>query len=126
MIYLDTHVAIWLFAGRDTSFPERARKVLETEDLLISPVTYLEMELLFETGKIRPHAEEIYQYLQGKIGLQFSSVLFPEVARKATLLSWTRDPFDRLIVADALAADAPLVTKDQDILSHYPKALWGD
>jgi len=38
--------------------------------------------------------------------------------------SWGRDPFDRLIVANAKAADAPLVTKDERIHQNYLRAIW--
>jgi PIN domain nuclease of toxin-antitoxin system len=37
---------------------------------------------------------------------------------------WVRDPFDRLIVANAKAAGAPLVTRDERIHKHYSSALW--
>ncbi len=37
---------------------------------------------------------------------------------------WTRDPFDRLIVANAKAANASLVTKDERILKNYSRAVW--
>jgi PIN domain nuclease of toxin-antitoxin system len=37
---------------------------------------------------------------------------------------WTCDPFDRLIVANAKAAGAPLVTKDEGIRRHYRRAIW--
>ena len=36
---------------------------------------------------------------------------------------WTRDPFDRLIVANAKAAGAPLITKDERIRKHYRRAI---
>lgn len=41
------------------------------------------------------------------------------------LLSWTRDPFDRLIVANALADGADLVTADERIRQHTDIAVWG-
>jgi PIN domain nuclease of toxin-antitoxin system len=39
-------------------------------------------------------------------------------------LSWTRDPFDRLVVSQAALADSILITRDRLILEHYPKAVW--
>jgi PIN domain nuclease of toxin-antitoxin system len=39
-------------------------------------------------------------------------------------LSWTHDPFDRLIAAHAIVADAPLVTADRTILENLPLATW--
>jgi PIN domain nuclease of toxin-antitoxin system len=46
------------------------------------------------------------------------------VARAATEIRWTRDPFDRMIAAQAIVADAPLVTADRTILEHLPQATW--
>lgn len=39
-------------------------------------------------------------------------------------LSWTRDPFDRIIVAPASLNHNILVTKDQSILKNYENAKW--
>ncbi|HLG72825.1 MAG TPA: type II toxin-antitoxin system Phd/YefM family antitoxin [Chloroflexota bacterium] len=41
-------------------------------------------------------------------------------------ITWTRDPFDRLIAAHALATDTPLLTKDETIRQHLPLAWWRD
>ncbi|MDQ1473147.1 MAG: hypothetical protein QOJ99_4627, partial [Bryobacterales bacterium] len=39
--------------------------------------------------------------------------------------TWTRDPFDLMIVSHAKANGyAPLVTADESIRAHYPKAVW--
>ena len=52
------------------------------------------------------------------------SMPFRDVAMEALQEKWTRDPFDRLIVANAKAAGAPLVTKDEHIRKHYRRAIW--
>ena len=38
--------------------------------------------------------------------------------------SWTRDPFDRMIVAQAALREAPLLTKDRVLHEHYDRAVW--
>jgi acetylornithine deacetylase/succinyl-diaminopimelate desuccinylase-like protein len=38
--------------------------------------------------------------------------------------AWTRDPFDRLIVANAMADGATLITADRVILRHFDQAIW--
>ena len=52
-MYLDTHVVVWLYQKDVKRISAVARKLIETEDLLISPAVLLEMEYLFEIGKIR-------------------------------------------------------------------------
>jgi PIN domain nuclease of toxin-antitoxin system len=64
--------------------------------------------------------------LRRAIGLEIADASVAELARAAVDLSWTRDPFDRLISAHAIVADAPLVTADETILDHLPQAIWGD
>lgn len=49
---------------------------------------------------------------------------FIDVVRRALALSWTRDPFDRLIVAQAAVRQAPLVTKDRTIGRRYRAGVW--
>lgn len=46
-------------------------------------------------------------------------------AHAAAGLTWTRDPFDRMIAAHAIVADTPLLTADRTILDHLPLASWG-
>jgi len=47
------------------------------------------------------------------------------VAGAAVRQSWARDPFDRIIVAQAALRRAPLITRDADIRADYDRALWG-
>ena len=42
----------------------------------------------------------------------------------ALSLDWTRDAFDRIIVANAMIQKSALLTKDQQILQHYKLAIW--
>ncbi len=46
------------------------------------------------------------------------------VVERAMTLSWTRDPFDRVIVATADLHGAPLLTRDERIRENYPAAVW--
>lgn len=124
MIYLDTHVVAWLDAKKHDLFPERARKLLEEEELLVSPAVYLELEYLYEAGKVREHAQTVFDSLLPRTSIQFCSLPIQEVVKTAALLRWTRDPFDRLIVASALSSDATLMTRDNEILANYSKAVW--
>jgi PIN domain nuclease of toxin-antitoxin system len=62
--------------------------------------------------------------LRQSIGLEIDDVSLAEVAHSAVGLTWTRDPFDRMIAAQAIIADAPLITADRTILKHLPLAVW--
>ncbi|MEW5815873.1 MAG: PIN domain-containing protein [Spirochaetota bacterium] len=124
MIHLDTHVVVWLYQGELDRFPGSVLAVLENETLAISPIVLLEMVYLGEIGRLRATAGDILTYLHEAIGLEQDPSPFAAVVARALGQTWTRDPFDRIIVAQAIAAGAELVTKDEAIRSHYPSARW--
>lgn len=124
MIFLDTHVVVWLFAKERSGFSQSALDYVESNELAISPIVELEVEYLFETNRITTHAPEIIDYLSRTIQLQVEELDFKAIARRATGLKWTRDPFDRIITAHADYCDAKLLTKDRRIHEHYPHAVW--
>jgi len=92
--------------------------------VLASPAAVLELEFLHEIGKLRPDASRVVAVLAEEVGLRVCDLPFPTVLRYALKEGWSRDPFDRLIVAHAKANDAPLVTKDERIRQHYRRAVW--
>ena len=124
MIYLDTHVVAWLYAGELELLPASVRDLLEAEELLISPMVELELQYLFECGRTALPGRVVVDALAGEIGLARCGLPFGQVVAEALGQAWTRDPFDRLIVAQARARRLPLLTRDQTILDHYDDAVW--
>jgi len=122
---LDTHVVAWLYAGEIERLPREARAHLESHALQISPAVILELQYLFEIRRVAERAETVVQSLGSLLGLGVSSVPFQQVVAAALGQTWTRDPFDRLIVAQAQAQGVSLVTADKLIRKHYPGAVWG-
>ena len=125
LIDADTCMVAWLYAGRPDLIPPRARRLIEDNPVLVSPMVALELEYLFETGRISEPARVVLQALGRDIGLRLCDLPFADVAGAAMRQSWTRDPFDRIIVAQAALRRTSLITKDADIRAHYDRALWG-
>ncbi|MBX2999637.1 MAG: PIN domain-containing protein [Caldilineaceae bacterium] len=124
MIYLDTHVVVWLYAGLTGKFSDAARALINSHDLYISPMVRLELRYLYETARITDDAQIVVTDLSSRIGLQVCDKPFNDVVTHALASSWTRDPFDRLIVAHAALHQNLLLSKDQAILENYPHARW--
>jgi PIN domain nuclease of toxin-antitoxin system len=82
------------------------------------------LQLLHEIKRLRAVALKVIDRLSSEIGLAVCRLPFASVVEHAVEQSWTRDPFDRLIVAQASANDAALVTKDGDIRGHYKRSIW--
>jgi|SRR6185436_14352060 len=126
LIYLDTHVVAWLFAGRVDLFPTPARDLLDHNDLLISPAVVLELQYLHEIQRAAEPAHVVVDALGLEVGLKVCDLPFPAVIGVSLEQAWTRDPFDRILVAQAALRGAPLLTKDRSIRKHYPQAVWVD
>lgn len=115
---------VWLGAGRtDLIAPIGAR--LRLGSLLLSPMVLVELTFLHETGRIIEPARTVLRNLQAGLDLRLCEHPFREVAMAAETLSWTRDPFDRLIVAQAQATGGSLLTRDRRILQNFAGARWG-
>lgn len=125
MSYLDTHVVLWLYLRKGEGLSERARWLIEYEaEILISPIVLLEIDYLHEIGRITLGSGAVFKYLHQQIGLKACKKSFIEVIQTASQLSWTRDPFDRVITAQASIERNRLITKDRMILEHYEHAVW--
>ena len=125
MIYLDTHVLVWLYASGKRQFPNQVIEIIEAnDDIRISPVVRLELQYLFEIERINEPALQVVDALEASIDLHICSASFAAVIKEAEGHNWTRDPFDRMIVAQASLFDAPLITKDTIIHQHYANAVW--
>ena len=124
MIYLDTHVVAWMFAGRIDLIPAHIRQLLDAEDLVISPMVSLELQYLHETKRTAQPASAVLHALARAVGLKVCDLPFPRVIETALGQSWTRDPFDRIIVSQAALKGTALVTKDKQIRAHYAKSVW--
>lgn len=123
--YLDTHVAVWLHAGLIEKLSLEAKRQIEANDLLLSPMVLLEFQYLYERERIAVEAASLYGYLHSTFGISLCGLPFAAVASSALALHWTSDPFDRMIVAQALANGAArLITADSQIRKHYSMACW--
>ena len=123
--YLDTNVVLWLAAGDLSRIPPVAKQAIRTSKLLISPMVQLELQYLFEVGKSNLPSSDILLKVRHDLAVTVCDLPFSLVADAAFDENWTREPFDRLIVAQAKANGfAALITADTRIREHYPGALW--
>jgi PIN domain nuclease of toxin-antitoxin system len=114
VILLDTCALIFLQLGH-----RRARPLARFAGrLYLSPVSLLELQLLAETGRGRWRGGEgpAAVLRDGRWSLDDPSV--HALVDHALALSWTRDPFDRLLVAHAQLRRWRLATSDELVLEH--------
>ena len=124
-VYIDTHVAVWLAQGDLSKLSPAAKAAIASADLLLSPMVLLELQYLRELGRLTLTADEIRLKLEHELDARLCSLDFASVVTVAIHEAWTRDPFDRMIVANAKTNGlSVLVSADQNIRTHYPRAVW--
>ena len=123
-IYLDTHVIVWLFSGETNKISNKALELIEECELLVSPMVVLELEFLHEIGRLNYKHDEILASLYHTIDLKICNLSFATIAKESTKHSWTRDPFDRLIVANAICNNSKLLSRDRKIRDNFCEAVW--
>lgn len=124
VIYLDTHIVVWLYAGLTQKLTESAQKAIENYDVLISQMVKLELQYLFEIGRIRVTPSKIIKGLSKSINLKISDCLLSEIIDEALKIDWTRDVFDRILTAEAERNKIGFITADEDIRANYKQAVW--
>jgi PIN domain nuclease of toxin-antitoxin system len=128
MIVLDTHVWLWWVSDPAKLSRVAARNIKAASSIGIPAVSCFEVAAAVAKRRISLDRDTL-EWLQQSLTLPRVELLplSPAIAVKATQLgrSFPGDPADRLIVASALLASAPLVTKDERIRS-YPaiEAVW--
>ena len=125
IVYLDTSVVVWLAQGDIGRISPKAQRLINQGDLLISPMVLVELEYLYEVNRIRLSSRDMLLKVEHELGVHVCDLAFPLVAEVVVGEKWTRDPFDRTIVAQAKANGlAPLVSSDEEIRRNYPRAVW--
>ncbi len=124
MIYLDTHVIVWLFMNDPLKFSSNAKKAINENTLKISPIVELELAYLREIGRLTATTSEIIDFLVNTIELEICDIQFDKIIGSAIRQNWTRDPFDRIIVGHAAVTKSGIVTKDKLIHENYVHTIW--
>ncbi len=124
MVYLDTHLVLWLYSGSLDLISKEALHAIDHNELFISPIVELELQYLKEINKIKKAPSEIIAALLKEINLKICPKDFHQIIKESLSLHWTRDPFDRILVAQAALNSNKILTKDESIRAHYKQAVW--
>jgi PIN domain nuclease of toxin-antitoxin system len=108
-LLLDTHVLIWWDEGR--RLESDARRAIETADTVyVSAASAWEVAIKIGLGRLRP--TRTVEQAASESGFLELPVTFQHAERVAALPAHHRDPFDRLLIAQAETEELTLVTRD--------------
>ncbi|MGA2537143.1 MAG: type II toxin-antitoxin system VapC family toxin [Terracidiphilus sp.] len=123
---LDTHTFLWLLRSPEMlPLAVRAMVVDRSSALALSVVTPWEMAIKQTTGKLK--AAEIldnFERVAALAGITILDTTIRQVIRGGRLPLHHRDPFDRLLAAQALELRIPLVSRDHVFDLYGVKRIW--
>jgi PIN domain nuclease of toxin-antitoxin system len=125
-LLLDTHTLLW-FDGGDTRLSKRARRMLENPEaeLLVSAASVWELAIKSARGRLTlPRPLDEYVGELADAGYWLIPITAAHAARVVTLPDHHRDPFDRLLAAQALSDTLPLVTRDRIFRKYRVDVRW--
>lgn len=126
-LLLDTHAFLWFVTG-DPQLSETALDAIAepNHEILLSPASYWEIAIKVSLGKYALTAP-FEKFIQQGIAGGDMTVLPIEVRHAAVLAALPRhhnDPFDRLIIAQGLAEQVPIVSADAALDAYAVQRLW--
>ena len=124
---LDTHTFLW-FVTRDAKISGAALAVLRdpANTLLLSMASVWEMAIKVGLGRLPiPQPLDVFVPEQARRNrIDLLPISFAHAVRVATLPHHHRDPFDRLLVAQALVEDLPVVGRDAAFDAYGVRRVW--
>ncbi|MDQ3258218.1 MAG: type II toxin-antitoxin system VapC family toxin [Acidobacteriota bacterium] len=126
-LLLDTHTLLWFVLG-DAQSSATARQLMEdaANTKFVSPVVYWELAIKISIGKYTLH--EPYETFIDRAIRQNGFLILPIEPRHTAVLTnlpfHHRDPFDRLMIAQAKVESLALVSADAALDAYSIQRLW--
>lgn len=122
-LLLDTHAAVWLL-GNDARLSERAVDHFadDSNDVLLSAAVVWEVALKRSLGKLDAPTDMVNQ-LAG-VGVRPLPITLEHAAAVETLPPHHRDPFDRILVAQAFSERAAIISRDEQLRRYDVTVIW--
>ncbi len=125
-LLLDSHTFIWSYSERHKLSPAATTEILSVSNqLFLSLVSIWEIQIKIQAGKFtfnRPFVDVIAQQ-QEVNGLSLLPINLSHVIELENMPLYHKDPFDRLLIAQAIVEDMTIVSSDEDFAQYQVSLL---
>lgn len=125
-LLLDTHSLIW-FLNSDDKLSDMAKSAIEdpANSKIVSIASIWEIAIKISIDKFRfPKGFKYFLKIVEDNGFEILPITFEHAVKLSTLEFIHRDPFDRLLIAQCMADDLTIVTKDDYIKQYQIHTIW--
>lgn len=125
-LLLDTHVFIWSFSNPKRLKVDVARELKSSlNDLFVSVASIWEIQIKLKLGKMKLDASlQTIVYEQENNGIQILNIDQRHALFIENLPLYHKDPFDRMLISQAMVEDMTIVTVDKRFSDYDVKVLW--
>jgi PIN domain nuclease of toxin-antitoxin system len=125
-LLLDTNAFLY-FINNDSALSKTAKNLLESEvDLLISAACLWEIAIKFSIGKLSL-PDSFGNFIPSQIrqnDIEILPVTLPHLEKVSTLPFHHKDPFDRLIIAQSMVENLPILSSDAAFDLYKIERIW--
>ena len=126
-VLLDTHTLIW-WANDHPKLSKNARALLSLLDVevFVSAVSAIELTTKVRLGKL-PEAAEFAMNFAGnveRLGFHQLAISVDHGQRAGSMLGQHKDPFDRLLMAQSIAENMPIVSNEEAFDEYKVRRIW--
>ena len=120
---LDTHALLWWLTN-DRRLSRRAKDTIESDEVLVSVVSAWEIEIKRGLERIEADTHAILGEVTSTDGFTWLEIGPAHVAALVDLPPLHRDPFDRMLVAQAQLEHVALISRDRDLRRYEIETIW--
>ena len=126
-VLVDTHTFIWALEG-DPRLSKRAKQILtsDSNELVFSLASLWEIAVKIQIGKLGTLGSSVV-YVRDEVeeyGMEILPIHYSHILALERLPFHHKEPFDRLILAQAVAESLPLLSDDSQFPAYPVKLLW--
>ena len=126
-VLVDTHTFIWALM-HDRRLSPRSKQILTSDEheLFFSLVSLWEFAIKIKTGKLNALGSSV-AYLRDEMenySMQLLPIRYEHILQLEALPVHHSDPFDRLLIAQAITESLPILTHDARFSAYPAKILW--
>ena len=115
-VLLDTHLLLWAL-GAPLKLNAETRKIVDTSEVYVSAATLWEISIKVALGKLKADVNEVLAAVP-TAGLRLLPITGEHAARVVRLPPHHEDPFDRMLVAQAVTEPMILLTNDKALAPY--------
>ena len=126
-VLVDTHTFLWALL-EDHRLTAKARQILRSneDELVFSLVSLWEIAIKIKIGKLHAIGSSV-AYIRDEMndyGMELLPIRYEHVLQLEALPAHHSDPFDRLLIAQAITESLPILTHDEKFRQYPVKVIW--